>query len=74
MVVSPDGRTLYLSQNFAGTVAPVDVENGRVGAPIRVSNGSGPAPQSVDLAITPGGRTLYVANQGNDTVAVIPLG
>ena len=63
MVVSPDGGTLYTANSGddpagGGTVTPVNLRTGAVGRPVSV--GWDP----VSLAITPDGRTLYVAVDG----------
>lgn len=59
MVITPDGRTLYVASYLANTTTPIDVATGKPGTPIVV----GHAP--VALAITPDGRTLYVAISGD---------
>jgi DNA-binding beta-propeller fold protein YncE len=75
LAVTPDGRTLYVAGpgGFRGdlfvhghTVTPVSIATGAPGTPIR----AGDQPQAP--AMTPDGRTLYVADSGG-TVAVISL-
>jgi len=57
MVMAPDGRTLYIL-TCTGNVIPVNVATRTPGAPIPVHAGPvGPG----GLAITPNGRTLFVA-------------
>ena len=51
--------------NSGGTVTPVGLTTRRAGKPIQV----GANPQAI--AITPDGRTAYVANSGSDTVTPI---
>jgi len=46
-----------------GTVTPIDTATSQAGAAIKVGNGPG------DIAITPNGRTAYVANFGGGSVA-----
>jgi YVTN family beta-propeller protein len=67
VVLSPDGKTLYLVNTVAGTVAPLVVATRRVGRPIKV--GTGP----VALAATPDGRTAFVVNRDSGTVTPIDV-
>lgn len=76
LAVTPDGRTLYVADSGdfhkdifvnGDTVTPVTIDTGTPGAPIKV----GDQPQA--LAVTPDGRTLYVASQTGSTVSVISL-
>jgi YVTN family beta-propeller protein len=61
MVVTPDGKTLYVAAGGSGSsrglapVTPVDVATGKPGTPIRV------AQYPAALAVTPDSRTLYIA-------------
>jgi YVTN family beta-propeller protein len=85
LVFSPDGKLLYVAQANRNRVAVVDVAAGRVVRQISVALGpDGPGTPSADvlpdgstpnaLAISPDGRTLYVANADDDAVAVVNLG
>jgi len=59
LTVAPDGRTLYIL-NDNRTITPINTANGRMGAEIRTAGFFSRA-TSFDLAITPDGGTLYVA-------------
>jgi len=68
MVITPDGRTLYVLNYGPGTVTPVQTATNRAGQPIRI----GRWPDSI--VITPNGRTVYVSrfsNGGTGTVTPI---
>jgi hyaluronoglucosaminidase len=67
-VVTPDGRTLYVTNSADGTVTPIDVATGKAGEVIQV--GTGPE----GLAVTPDGRTLYVADSQDNSVTPVKLG
>ena len=56
VVVSPDGRTIYLA-NSDDSIIPVSAATGKAGRPITVSGGSPGA--GGNMAITPDGRTLF---------------
>jgi hyaluronoglucosaminidase len=58
---------LYVANIDDNTVTPITVATGRPGGAIRAGHG----PQA--LAVTPDGRTLYVADILGGTVAVISL-
>jgi DNA-binding beta-propeller fold protein YncE len=73
LAVTPDGRTLYVAGpgGFRGdlfvhghTVTPVSIATGVPGTPVR----AGDQPQA--LAMTPDGRTLYVADSGGTVTPV----
>lgn len=64
-------RTLYVAGGN-NTIIPVDVAANRAGAPIRAAGLFAQA-DPVAIAITPDGRTLYAASQGNNTIAEISL-
>jgi DNA-binding beta-propeller fold protein YncE len=53
MVISPDGRTVYVA-TFRGQVTPVQTTTGKAGRPIQI----GGAPRA--MLMTPNGRTGYV--------------
>lgn len=67
-VVSPDATIVYIT-NFQtkGEVAVVDIASKTV--PHRIPVGNGPN----DIAISPSGDRLYVANQGEGSISVIDL-
>jgi DNA-binding beta-propeller fold protein YncE len=65
MVISPDGRTLYMAVpgsdgSSDGAVVPVNLQTGRAGRAVSVGW------EPVSLAVTPDGRTLYAAIDGID--------
>src|SRR5581483_1151374 len=55
----------YVADFLANAVTPINTATNTAGAPIPV--GTGPT----TLALSPDGRTLYVANTGSDTVTPI---
>lgn len=67
VVLSPDGRTLYVSNNLPGTVTVVNREAGTISATIKV----GRAARTMD--ITPDGRYLFVCNYEDGTVGCVDL-
>jgi hyaluronoglucosaminidase len=72
LAVTPDGHTLY-AVAYDGTVTPVNIATGTPAPPIRVPRPYFAQGGSVALALTPSGRTLYVANEIDDTVSAIHL-
>jgi YVTN family beta-propeller protein len=62
VVLSPDGRWLYSTNNKGGTVSKVDTTTGEVVAD--VSTGS--QPRSMDISTD--GTALYVVNYGSDSM------
>lgn len=79
MVMAPDGRTLYVvldsptgtrslrRPDRPGWVIPINLATQSAGHPITVGY------EPTDIAITPDGSTLCVANQDSNTISVIPL-
>lgn len=67
IVVSHDGRNLFVVCQHSNSVIVVDVEAGKVLAEIAV----GRRPDS--LAISPDGATVYVSNRLDDTLSVIDV-
>jgi DNA-binding beta-propeller fold protein YncE len=65
LVLSPDGRHLFVTLNTFGEVAKLDARTGEVLA--RTTTGS--APRS--MAIADDGRSLYVVNYLSNTVAKV---
>lgn len=65
VVVSPDGRELYLSNEDAGNASIVDVTSGRNKATLVV----GTEPEGV--AVRPDGRIVYVTCETSNTISVI---
>ncbi len=84
LVFSPDGATLYVAEANRNWVAAIDLARPRVVRQISVAMGpDGPGTPSADtlpdgstpnaLALSPDGRTLYVANADDDAIAVVDL-
>ncbi len=85
LAFSRDGRTLFVAESNRNLVAAVDVAARKVVRQISVALGpDGPGSPSADavldgstpnaLALTPDGRTLYVADADDDAVAVVDVG
>ena len=85
LVFARDGRTLFVAQSNRNLVAAVDVASRSVVRQIAVGLGpDGPGTPSADalpdgstpnaLALSPDGRTLFVANADDDAVAVVDVG
>jgi DNA-binding beta-propeller fold protein YncE len=68
MVITPDGKTLYVEDGDTGLVVPVSTATNTLGRPIRV--GTGGTSSLNGLAITPDGKTLWALNGSG---AVIPI-
>ena len=63
---APSGLMAYVTETL-GVVTPVNIATGTAGTPITV----GPMPTAI--AITPDGKTAYVANEGSNTVTPITV-
>ena len=63
---APSGLMAYVTETL-GVVTPVNIATGTAGTPITV----GPMPMAI--AITPDGKTAYVANEGSNTVTPITV-
>ena len=63
---APSGLMAYVTETL-GVVTPVNIATGTAGTPITV----GPMPTAI--AITPDGKTAYVANDGSNTVTPITI-
>ncbi len=68
MVLSLDGRWLYVMCEASDEVRVVDIRNGSVVKTVSV----GHVPRGI--ALSPDGKRLYVANSWDDTVSVIDAG
>ena len=62
MLVTPNGKTLYVADGLVGKVTPIDTATGMAGKPIK----TGANPFAVAMAITPNSKTVYVANEEPD--------
>lgn len=68
VAVSPDGKTLYVTDATAAAVVVFDVESGGVRAEIPLRG----SPRG--MALSPDGSRLYVAERGAGSVAVVDPG
>ncbi len=66
-VLSPDGDTIYVSNNIPGTVTAVNRLAGTVAATIKVGS------KARTIAITPDGTYLFVCNYEDDAVGCVDL-
>ena len=66
--VSNDGKTVYVSNEDAGTVSVLDVETGKVIDTVKV----GEEPEGVTMR--PDGKAVYVTSEATGSVAVIDVG
>ncbi len=66
-VLSPDGNTIYVSNNIPGTITAIDRVPGTVKATIKVGN------RARTIAITPDGNYLFVCNYNDDTVGCVDI-
>ena len=65
IAITPNGKTVYVVDNYTGTVTPISTATNTAGPPI--TTGSGPN----TIAITPDGKTAYVPNLDSGTVTPI---
>jgi YVTN family beta-propeller protein len=65
IAITPDGKTLYVTNYRSGTVLPISTATNTPEKPIKV--GKGP----VVAAFTPDGKTAYVVSLGASTVTPI---
>ena len=65
LVLSPDDRVLYVTNNLAGTVRSLDAASGAELATVR----TGRQPRS--MAISDDGRSLWVVNYADDTLSKV---
>jgi YVTN family beta-propeller protein len=65
VAVTPDGRTVYVTNETDNTVSVIAAASNTVTATIAV----GKSP--VGVAVTPGGSTVYVTNRVDNTVSMI---
>jgi DNA-binding beta-propeller fold protein YncE len=76
IAIAPDGKTAYVAIYSSGTVTPIDLMTNTAGKPIKISG----KPKAMEfygqpmaIAITPDGKTAYVANGASSTVTPINL-
>jgi hyaluronoglucosaminidase len=67
-VLTPDGKTAYVTDGGAGTVTPIHTATNTAGPPIKVSAGDR---FPLDLVITADGKTVYVALANSKLVVPI---
>ncbi|MBI4863905.1 MAG: YncE family protein [Candidatus Riflebacteria bacterium] len=67
VLLSPDGRHLYVANRDAGTVQQLSVEEGKPTGEVKVGR------WPVDLAFSPTAREIYVTNHHGSSVSVIAL-
>lgn len=72
LVVSPDGRTVYLA-NSNDSITPVSAATGKAGRPIAISGGSPGGGVTDSMAITPDGRTLFTTVVPTAGATSLPL-
>ena len=70
--ITPDGKTVYVTQDYSGpsgTVTPISTAAGVPGRPIRLGG------EPVGIGIAPDGKTAYVACLGTprDPGTVVPI-
>jgi len=66
-VLSPDGKTIYVSNNIPGTITYVDRAAGTVTATVKVGN------KARTIAMTPDGAYLFVCNYDDSTVSCVDI-
>ena len=73
MVLSHDGKRLFVSNANSNTVSVIDLERARVHETICVALSPNAPPGSTPnaMALSPDGKTLYVANADNNCLAVL---
>lgn len=65
VVVSPDGKRVYVANGHAGTVAVIDAASHRVVSTIRAGR------RPWGIAMSPDGKRLFTANGASNNVSVI---
>ncbi len=60
MLITPDGKTLYVGDWGSGTVTPIRTAANTAGRPIK----TGANPFAIAMAVTPNGKILYVLCAG----------
>jgi YVTN family beta-propeller protein len=63
--ISPDGKTLYVSNEDAGEMSTLDLTSGKIIGRLKV----GEEPEGV--TVRPGGREVYVTSEGGNAVAIV---
>jgi len=65
VAVSPDGKTLYVSDKTAGCVVVLDAESGKKTREVAIAG------EPNGLALAPDGKTLYVAQRKANSIALV---
>ncbi len=65
LVITPNGKTIYIVCPVGNAVIPVNTHTGKAGRRIRVGDFPGP------IAVTPDGKTVFVGNRGSASVTPI---
>ena len=63
--ISPDGRTLYVANEDAGTASIVDVKSGKITTALTVG------PEAEGVRSTKDGRWVYVTSEAGNSISVI---
>lgn len=68
MAVTPDGKTLYVSNFARDEVTPISVATGKAGPPVTVAR------NPAEIVITPDSKRVYVlSNSGQQDGTVTPI-
>jgi len=67
LVVTPNGKTLYVTNVDSGTVTPISTATNTAGKAIKV----GKSP--LFIAVTPNGDTVFVVSYGRTAGIVVPI-
>jgi YVTN family beta-propeller protein len=73
MVTDPTRGAIYVAVTNRDLVATIDTGSLKVSRTVSVARSQGVGTAPVNLAVDPDGHTLYVADAGEDAVAVISL-
>lgn len=73
LVISPDGRTIYLASWSDNLITPVSAATAKAGEPIVIHGGIPGAYNGDGLAITPDGRTLFATVTDKSGAEARPL-
>lgn len=65
LAVSPDGKTLYATNDMAGTLSILDARNGELRASVSVGK------QPHGVAVSADGKRVFVSNRGETIISVV---